>query len=97
MGLNRLQTIWRGVTLAVLLVVSLHTIAPIDLSVGPQSGSAFSAFTGDVALACREQTASQQKLRSDKPEPPVLVLPTRIALDSVSFNPDSEVCWQSPR
>lgn len=93
-GYDKLQAIWRCVALGLLLVVSFHAFAPSDAPIASQSGSAFSAFTSDVALGCREQTAAQQKLRSDTPAPPVFTPSLSLAPSIAAADRDHGISWQ---
>ena len=91
-----LRKIWRHVTLAVLLVISAHIVIPMEMPLAAKSGSAFSAFTADVALGCREHAASRQEYQPDDWLPPVVPVLRSLSpeWETVAGGPD--VTWQGP-
>lgn len=82
-GYHKLQAIWRYIALALVLVVSVHALAPNNAPTAPESGAAFNAFTLDVSLGCREQAAAEQKFRADNPAPPPDIPPLSLAAQVV--------------
>jgi hypothetical protein len=82
-----MQGPWRFIAAALLLVVVAHATAPVAQPFDRAAGSAFSAATSDVSLACGQTVLVAKKaLPDDSDDPPF------VAFSQASLSPAVTDC-----